>query len=259
MGRWFRTIRSEFSSLLFPATCLKCRTYILTPGDGPLSRCFCPSCTGLSLPWYQPPFCTCCGRPFDTGDSHLCESCLKTDPAVGRVRAAFEYQGIIRDAVGLLKYRSRLSLATPFETCLFDAFATYFSDIPVDLILPVPLHPARARQRGFNQSCLLVRNFTAIYRKRCGQAPPWQVDTTGLVRVKPTPSQTGLDIREREKNLNRAFTWRGGRKKGGPELRGRHVLLVDDVYTTGATCTAAARALTAAGAARVDALVLARA
>ena len=254
MRRILSHLGRELAALIFPDKCLKCGTYITNAEAGHLSTSFCTFCTGPALPVYQPPFCTCCGVPFDTGDTHLCESCLKAPPDIGTARAAFTYQGLIREAVGLFKYNSRLSLAKPFEACLYEAFTDYFSDVPIDLILPIPLHPAKARKRGFNQSFLLVRNFRAIYRKRYGQPPPWQVDIQSLVRIKETPTQTGLDIAERERNLKNAFA--GGE---GRDIEGKSLLLIDDVFTTGATCRAAAKTLLDAGAARVDALVLARA
>lgn len=254
MREFFQPFLREFSSLVFPARCLKCGAYIKSRGDASLSGCFCSPCTGFKLPRFQSPYCPCCGQGFESGDVHLCEACLKKRPVIHSVRAAFRYEGIIREAVGLFKYRSRLSLAKPFETRLFQAFAEFFDQEPVDLILPIPLHPAKARKRGFNQSFLLVRNFESIYQRRYGQPPPWQVDISGLSRVKMTPSQTGLDHRQREKNLRDAFQW-----QGGTGIKGKEVLLVDDVYTTGATCLAAAATLMKAGADRVSALVLARA
>ncbi|MCG8615181.1 MAG: ComF family protein [Desulfobacterales bacterium] len=254
MRRILKDLGRELNALVFPDKCLKCGVYIPNADDGHLSRSFCTACTGPALPVYQPPFCTCCGVSFDTGETHLCESCLKDRPDIGMVRAAFTYQGLIREAVGLFKYNARLSLAKPFEAYLFEALVAYFSDLPIDRILPIPLHPAKARKRGFNQSFLLVRGFPVIYRKRYGQPPPWQVDIKSLVRVKETPTQTGLDTQERERNLRDAFQWRGGR-----EIEGKSLLLIDDVFTTGATCRAAAKTLLDAGAERVDALVLARA
>ena len=258
MRRILKVLSREMESLVFPQKCLKCGTYMVSGPDkedsGPLSRCFCAACTGPSLPVYQSPFCTCCGQIFEAGDIHLCDSCLKDPPDIGMVRAAFKYQGLLREAVGLFKYRGRLSLAKPFEASLFEAFTDYFSDLPVDVIVPIPLHPAKARKRGFNQSFLMVRGFVSRYRRRYGQAPLWQVDARSLVRVKETPSQTGLDIDERVNNLKGAFQWRGHR-----DIQGKHILLADDVFTTGATCHAASQALLDAGAERVDALVLARA
>ena len=256
MFNLFKLIANEFRALVFPGTCLKCRTLLTGKGESSLSSCYCTGCLGNELPHYIPPFCPCCGKVFAsrTGESHLCEDCLKRPPVVSRVRAAFEYKGVVREGIGQFKYNSRLSLARPFESCLFHAFGIYLAGKKIDLIVPIPLYFKKARQRGFNQSYLLVRNFASLYREKYGIPPGWTIDAKGLVRVKQTSTQTGLDIVERRKNLKQAFKW-----KGRESLEGKSVLLVDDVYTTGATCDAAAGALTDAGADRVDALVLARA
>ncbi|WDP88998.1 MAG: ComF family protein [Desulfobacter sp.] len=241
------------SSLVFPDKCLKCGIYIRRSPEVPLSACFCTACMGR-LPGFGSPFCTCCGRRFSAGDDHLCESCLEKAPVVERVRAAFEYEGIVREAVALFKYQGRLSLARPFERHLFEAYCTWFSKEDIHLILPIPLHRKKSAKRGFNQSFLLIRNLMALHRERYGTPPPWTIDIRSLARVRHTPSQTGLDEKERETNLARAFEWQARQR---PE--GKNILLVDDVFTTGSTCRSAASALKSAGAGAVFALVLARA
>ena len=179
---------------------------------------------------------------------------MKKQPPVDRVRAAFEYRGLIQEAVSMFKYQARMSLAAPLEHHLFDAFATYFGDRDIHMVLPIPLHRKKAAVRGFNQSYLLVRRFEKLYRSRYGHLPSWTVNMRSLVRIRHTPSQTGLTIKARKKNLMKAFALRADK-----DLDGCNLLLVDDVFTTGATCYSAAKILKAAGAARVDALVLARA
>ncbi|MCG8686364.1 MAG: ComF family protein [Desulfobacterales bacterium] len=247
---------NQLSHLIFPDKCVKCGVYNTRDKDIPFSVCYCPTCMDKPLPFYTSPYCTVCGEVFEskTGEDHLCESCLKKTPDVERVRAAFEYQGLIREAVSLFKYQSRFSLISPLERYLFQAYNKHFADIPVDLIIPIPLHPSKARKRGFNQSYLLARRFPKLYQKEYGQLPSWKVDFACLARTKPTSSQTGLDIKQREKNLKQAFVC-----KDKSIIKHKHILLVDDVFTTGATCNAAARVLIKAGAASVSALVLARA
>lgn len=241
-------------TLVFPDKCLKCGRYTKQNTDHPLSVCFCPTCLGQALPVFEPPFCPACGRCFESGPDHLCGACLETPMAMQAVRAAFMYKDIIQNALGLFKYQSKLSLARPFERHLFQAFATYFDMTNFHLILPVPLHGSKAKKRGFNQSYLLVRNFPRLYRNAYGRSAPWRIDIGGLARVRATVSQTGLDHKARKKNLTQAFDC------PKPALiKGKNILLVDDVFTTGATCNAAAQTLMAAGAAGVSALVLARA
>lgn len=228
---------------------------------------------------FVPPFCSSCGRLFEAisdpvsnqatkqiqkeqtppeqiplEQNHWCEACLTHPSPVSRVRAAFRYQGIIQEAIPLFKYRSKLCLARVLEIPLFQAFELYFSQEGMDLILPIPLHPSKLKHRGFNQSYLLVRHFKKTYIQAHGHSPGWVIDTRTLARVKPTLAQTGFDVQQRRDNLKEAFQIRPR-----AEITGKKILLVDDVYTTGATCNEAARMLLKAGAARVDALVLARA
>jgi len=240
-----------------------------------LSACFCDDCFPFDPLGFKSPFCHTCGRIFDriepdsgdpidpvsglvsgreNGGNHLCGTCRVTPPLIHKVRAAFQYQGIIKEAIPIFKYQSKLSLARVFETYLFDAFERFFESAAIDLILPIPLHFKKMKLRGFNQSFLLIRNFKKKYRSSHGTNPCWQIDTGTLSRVKSTRSQTGFDIRQRQDNLKGAFAI-----KGKTTLSGKNILLVDDVYTTGATCKEAARLLLKSGAGRVDVLVLARA
>jgi ComF family protein len=178
---------------------------------------------------------------------------LKTPLKLGRVRAAAEYKGIVRAAIQLLKYHSKLSLAKPLEHLLFQTFLQYYETLPIDLIMPIPLHRSKMKKRGFNQAYFLSRNFKKLYFQAFRRPPPWDTDLSSLVRIRKTESQTGFDIEERRKNVKNAFQI----VRPGP-IQGKHILLVDDVFTTGATCNEAAKALLRHGAARVDALVLAR-
>jgi ComF family protein len=154
--------------------------------------------------------------------------------------------------VGLLKYKGRVRLAGPLCHYLFNSFQQYFKDI--DLVVPVPLHPSRAWERQFNQAVLLVRQFSRRFQNQYGRAPDWQIRPQVLSRCRPTISQTGLDQKAREKNMHQAFV-----VKDPGRVKGKQILLIDDVYTSGATCRAAASCLITAGARQVDVLVLARA
>ncbi len=265
-----------FQALVFPYQCLKCRAYINIDKPERLSSCFCDNCLPLEPLVFSSPFCPVCGHLFDrisdpvsgmasvfastsVGDldaqkNHLCEGCLVSLPSVKRVRAAFQYQGIIKEAIPQFKYQSKLSLARVFETYMFDAFERFFSASSIDRILPIPLHQKKMKERGFNQSFLLIRNFKKKYLSIYGIKPVWQIDTGTLLRVKPTRPQTGFDVQQRKDNLKGAFCVGKGKT-----IVGENILLIDDVYTTGATCGEAAGVLLKSGANRVDALVLARA
>lgn len=256
LANGIRAAAAQISRMVFPDRCLDCGRYILDPSGQGLARCFCPGCGDRPLSVFQPPFCPCCGHLFAVREqeNHLCQSCMTEPPAIGRVRAAYAFEGQVRTAVSRLKYTGRMKVATHLGQDLYRAFERYWEPGEIDVIVPVPLHRTRVWKRGFNQAVLLVRDFSALYKKMHGHDPPWQIELKALARIRPTQRQTGLNQADREMNLNQAFGIRGDHP-----FRGRQVLLVDDVYTSGATSRSAAKTLLRAGAARVDVLVVARA
>jgi len=139
-------------------------------------------------------------------------------------------------------------LARPLGLLLFEAFERHWGRAPVDVLLPVPLHRRRLKERGFNQALLLVRRWPL----RLGM-PKVPVDTGVLRRARATAPQAGLGRRGRQANIAGAFALRHPER-----VAGRHILLVDDVITTGATAGECARLLLDNGASRVDVLALAR-
>jgi ComF family protein len=147
-----------------------------------------------------------------------------------------------------------VGLAAPLGRLLPDTFQRHWSVDTIDLILPVPLHPRRMRQRGYNQAYLLLRGWPRWYTQAHRGPLPCRIERDLLRRVRATPPQTGLNRSQRERNLSKAFALAHPLDQSAPT-----VLLVDDVLTTGATVNACARALKAAGAGRVEVLTLARA
>lgn len=161
------------------------------------------------------------------------------------MRAPFEYAGLVRDLILRLKFAPEPALAAPLGRCLAAAVARLPLFPGPDLIVPVPLHARRRRVRGFNQAERLARPLAA--------ASGWRIGSRVLVRLRDTEPQSGKTAGERRRNVGGAF-----RCRRSAVVRGRCVLLVDDVVTTGATLTAAARALRRAGARHVAAAVVAR-
>jgi len=151
--------------------------------------------------------------------------------ALARLRSAVAYEGPIELAVQRFKYDGWRRLAGPLAVLLAERLA--IEGLGAQWVLPVPLHPDRRRQRGFNQADLLVRELSR--RLRLGR-PPGE-----LVRTRATPPQVGHDRLWRLENVRGAFEWHGG------DLAGRSLLLIDDVATTGATLDACAAALRASG------------
>jgi ComF family protein len=224
---------------LYPPTCLACRA--ATGAHGAL----CPRCWS-AMRFIERPFCERLGTPFeqDLGDGLLSPQAMADPPVFARARAVARFEdGPARSLAHRLKYSDRSELARPIARWMARAGADILAD--ADLIAPVPLHPLRLWRRRFNQAAMLAREISRETGKPC--------DVGALLRVKATPSQVGLSRAQRAENVQGAF-----RIADRAEVRGRKMVLVDDVLTSGATLNAAARALLRAGASRVDVLVFAR-
>jgi ComF family protein len=198
------------------------------------------------LPAAAPFVCVCCGLPFESAAPlhgvDRCGLCRLRTHAFDQARGFGVYEGSLRRLIHLLKYDRMRPLARPLAACMARRLAELG---PADVIVPVPLFFLRKWRRGFNQADELAKALS----KESGI--PWSRRI--LRRVRATPPQVGLSHRQRRLNLAGAF------KVRREEVRGRNVLLVDDVMTTGATLDACARVLKAAGAARVAGLTAARA
>lgn len=190
--------------------------------------------------------CPRCGRFRDhvagTEPDRLCGECRSRPPVLVQMRASLRYQEPTDRIIHRFKYEGYFALGEPLSHFLIAAWPTW--ERPPDLILPVPLHPRRRQRRGYNQSELLARPL--------GRALGIPVVVSALERNRHTAPQVGLGPDERHANVRGAFTAQA------TAVRDRDVLLVDDVLTTGATMSAAAEALLAAGAASVSAYCLAR-
>ncbi len=219
-------------SLLPQAVCPLCQTALRHP-PGP-----CPACT-RELPWLGTA-CECCGLPLHgVSIGSRCGNCLADPPPFDRARIPFRYAPPIDHLIGTLKFRHALANAALLGTLL----AQVARGGDVDLLLPLPLHPARLCERGFNQSAELCR----VVARRLSL--PWRHD--GLHRTRASAPQHVSRRRDRLRQLRRAFVWRGTQ----PPSR---VALIDDVVTTGATAHAAATALKQAGADWVEIWAVAR-
>ena len=224
---------------LYPPTCLACRA--ATDAHGAL----CPRCWS-AMRFIERPYCERLGTPFeqDLGDGLLSPQAMADPPVFARARAVARFEdGPARKLVHRLKYSDRAELARPIARWMARAGSDILAD--ADCLAPVPLHPVRLWRRRFNQAAMLAQEIARASGKPC--------DIGALLRVKATHSQVGLSRTQRAENVQGAF-----KAADGAVLKGRAVVLVDDVLTSGATANAASRALLRAGAKRVDVLVFAR-
>jgi ComF family protein len=197
--------------------------------------------------------CPRCAAPFDGGADRGCPDCRRLPRRLAKIHAPYEYGGALKSALLRLKWQGRDDLAGPLGRLLAPALSSCVGEpVGFDLLVPVPLHPRRLRQRGFNQATLLARAAVdeAGLRKRLPLVP------LALQRVRSDPPARGVGPQARFARTLGAFTVQ---RKKAAQLAGRRVLLLDDVVTTGATAAACASALAAAGASHVEALALVRA
>jgi len=274
MRSFFVAIAQSFKTALFPSKCHVCRAFFKAYGSYSeqrewtfpdekvdlrrrfaqlLAPYLCPACINDFIA-IESPMCPRCGIMFAsrTGGDHLCGECLGGGSAFLRVRSAGVYTGTLLALIHQMKYHGRSELSRPLGKLLFCTYTSHWESGEIDWIMPVPLHPRKLRRRGFNQSQLLMAEWPKYlsgknreYRVAIGY------DT--LRRVRWTAPQTGLGRRERKENIKDAFSL-----DDKSRIRGCSILLIDDVFTTGATARECTRVLKRGGVKRVDILTLAR-
>ena len=236
---WLRALDA-----LFPPRCGGCHRF-----SGVI---FCESCA-LRLRAVEEPCCQRCGKAFDplAYGAEICADCREHPPAFARARACWIYEEPVRDAIHRFKYNRRFAMAPRFAQMMRQtpAVRAQIEGFQPHCLVPVALHASRARARGFNQSVLLARELGLL----C-ELPALDL----LMRTRATPPQVGLDMKARQRNVRAAFAideklWQR------ENLAGARILLIDDVFTTGATINECARVLLKAGASEVGALTIARA
>ena len=226
--------------MLFPRPGAGCGGAVAEAG-----RHLCWDCLA-GLQYIQPPFCERCGDPVSGRVDHpfTCSLCTARESAFDLARSAVRFEGAAAEAIRNLKYNRHLWVVPDLAALLEAAVRTHCPDLPFDVVSWVPLHFARRRQRGFNQSAELARDLA----HRLGLPA-----AATARRDRPTPTQTRLTVEGRADNVRDAFRSHGDRR-----VRGLRVLVVDDVMTTGSTAHACAAALKKGGAARVSVVTVAR-
>lgn len=240
VARYAKYIGQYVLDFVLPSQCLSCGSFVESSGA------LCATCW-RELTFLSGPQCAVCGTPFsyDMAESIICGACIADPPEFDRARAALKYDEASRQLILAFKHGDRQEGLTIFARWMAAASVELIE--PSDLIVPVPLHWQRLVSRRYNQAALLGQ--------RLGQIVNRPVHTRVLERVKATPSQGGLGRRNRFRNMRGAFAVS---PMASQNLKGAHILLIDDVLTTGATARACAAVLKRAGATKVDLLTLAR-
>lgn len=224
-------LKEAFISLLFPPSCVGC---------GKEGSFLCGACQSSLTP-LPPSHCRLCADP--RGKEGLCERCHQSPLLIEGIRSPYGFEGAIREAILHLKYRNLKAIAPVLGQLLYEYLKAH--PIPGDVLVPVPLHTRRHRQRGYNQSALIAREL--------GKLMGLTVEEGILNRRIDTPAQTKVaGLEERKNNVKDVFYCKD------PSLKERRVLLVDDVCTTGATLEACSMALRGSGALSVWAIAVAR-
>ncbi len=234
-------------AVLYAPECASCRRLLVTPTAGPV----CAQCWSEVVP-LVPPLCHRCGDALPSWRvlglaAGMCQHCGRHSGEIDRGCSAGVYEGALRKILHAFKYDGRTSLANPLASLMLDSAAELLSD--AHCAVPVPLHPWRRMRRGFNQSAALARRLGIPV-------------VHALWRTKMTAPQAGLSATARRRNVASGFTlslWMRRASQRRKWLTGQCVVLVDDVWTTGATLNACAAVLKQAGVREVRAVTVARA
>ena len=232
-------------SLIFPEACQVCGSQRARREDGYV----CSTCWSVpgAIQFIRPPFCDRCGLPFEgaLNTEFICANCHDLELHFSSARSAVINDRLVRDIIHRFKYQRQLWLEPFLVDLLLRELKPWLRDRTWDCLVPVPLHPQREREREFNQSLRLALAVSTATGLAChGRV---------LRRTRFTQTQTALTREERTKNMRKAFAL-----QGRFPLKGKRVILIDDVFTTGATTSECARALRSAGAADVCVWTVAR-
>lgn len=228
--------------LIYPPVCILCKR-LISAEEKDISLCL--SCQN-TIEKNLPPFCQKCSRHLEESlNGDLCHQCTRTPYHFDRVWATTVYNKTLTRLIHRFKYQNKTVLRKIFSKLIFSFIKDYHIDLSTfDFIVPIPLHPTRLRERGFNQAQLLAESLA--------NELPATLLINQLLRTHYTRNQALLGKKERWTNIQGAFTI-----KGSLEFKGKNVLLIDDLFTTGTTISEAARILKENGANNVSALTLA--
>lgn len=225
---------STIQSFFFPSSCLLCGI--------PNASALCRACND-ELPWLTQA-CLQCGLPLPTAKNQLCGQCQHSRPAFNRTIALFHYNDMVKPLINSFKFQAQLSHGRLLSDLLRQKLSQYYhtNRLP-ETIIAMPLHYKRLRQRGFNQALELAKPI----------AKHWKIPLNYhcCQRIRATQQQSELSVQQRKHNVKQAFTVKS-------HLAGKHIAIIDDVITTGATMQACCLALKRAGVAQIDVWCIAR-
>jgi ComF family protein len=247
MHRHVSSLLRGIADVVFPPVCVHCRGVVETSDNGgvfddePAFRHLCRRCV-TQLEFVRSPQCATCGHPFygEVGGERMCVKCEGLEPAFRQGRTAVLFKGPARSLVIELKYHRALHVLVDMAE-IFRRSGALLDGVQGAVLVPVPLHPRKERERGYNQAMLLANALANV----AGSGTSSQLL---LQRVVDTQTQTAFDRRTRMANLKNAFALAPGADID-PALK---YILVDDVFTTGSTLNSCARALRSAGALSLD-------
>ena len=257
--------------ILFPSQCIICKSYFKPIKKYKIDKTsfffdkrkkiniffahlICKNCLEDFL-LIEEPVCIKCGSPFQNKDikEHICLVCTKKKSQINTIRAYCVFDKSTIPLIHLFKYNNKTKLGLPMSFMIFHLFLKYrilYKEI--DIIIPVPLHIKKARHRGFNQSFQILRYWKNFF-KFFNDFQKIQIDNKNFTRKKHTQSQTNFNVAQRKKNVQGVFEYLEPKK-----IKNKNILLIDDVYTTGATSEEATKTLLKAGAKKVDVIVFAK-
>ncbi len=224
--------------IIFPAYCTLC----FEPSDAQMSIC---NACFAELSFISEPYCTLCGNPFEYTQGEVCADCADAPPAYDSARALWEYDDACSKLITRFKYSDATHLAPYLSAMMLRLLDENMRK--ADMIIPIPLHPKRLRQRKYNQSAMLAQSIARKLNM------PYLYYY--LIRQFYTPPQVTLNFSERQNNVKDVFAVRERHKA---HVAQKHIILVDDVMTTGATIHSATKTLKDAGAERVDVILCAK-
>ncbi len=247
---------SHILNIIFPAVCKQCGCFITTATT--TTACFCNKCWE-GIKWFNLPCCPRCGIPYHSletsaepfpvsSSGHTCGECIKNPPYFDRAISAGPYTEVLAEAIKLFKYKKKIhiGLALAGHDVMVAGLTNLIQSCPeAPFLIPVPLHQSRLREREYNQSAISASVISSKF------SIPLMTDV--LLRQRYTKPQVELGFRERKENVTGAFSI-----QNNEVIKGKNIILVDDVYTTGSTVNECAKALKKNGAGKVYVVTIAR-